>query len=79
MMEKPKGSSRDFLQIGTAKCGIVFGFAGVILAFLLLFLGLWKTLFVVLFFCIGFFLGFVDYKLEKIKKWINQLFPPKGE
>ena len=79
MMQKPNESGRDFFQIGTAKCGVAFGLAGVALAFLLLFLGLWKTLFIALLFCVGFFLGFVDHKQEKMKQLINQLFPPKGE
>ncbi len=68
-----------FPKIGTPICGILMGIAGAVIALMLLFLGFWRTLFVTLLFAAGYFIGACGNKTEHIKRWINRLFPPKGE
>ena len=69
----------NWLEVGTPRCGIVFGLVGVLVAVLLMVIGFWKTLFIAVMFAAGFVLGAINHKTAFIKSFINRLFPPKGE
>ncbi len=68
-----------WLTIGTKHCGWLIGLCGVALALMLLFLGFWRTLVISLFFAVGYLFGSNNQKIVGIKKFINKIFPPKGE
>lgn len=76
MMEHPND---NWFKIGTAQCGLLLGFAGAAIAFMLIFIGFFKTLLVCALFAAGFWLGTRTDKSTVIKSTINRLFPPKGE
>ncbi len=71
--------NKNWLQVGTTRCGIVYGLIGVLVAVLLMVIGFWKTFFIAAMFALGFVLGAVNHKTAFIKAFINRLFPPKGE
>ncbi|NLO86104.1 MAG: DUF2273 domain-containing protein [Clostridiales bacterium] len=78
-MDERDNKWSDFFKVGTPQCGIASGIVGALIALMLLFLGLWKTLFVALLFGLGYGFGAFTEKTEKIKAFINRIFPPKGE
>ncbi len=78
-MDEQQNNQNQWTTIGTTQCGLLCGAIGVALAFLLIFLGFWKSLVIALFFAVGFVLGAFRNKLDAVKKFINSMFPPRGQ
>ena len=67
--------NKNWFQVGTPQCGILFGLVGVAIALCLIFLGFWKTVLIALFFGLGYVLGafrnkkaFVEATISTISK-----------
>ncbi|MBR2925705.1 MAG: DUF2273 domain-containing protein [Clostridia bacterium] len=67
--------NKNWFQVGTPQCGILFGLVGVAIALSLIFLGFWKTVLIALFFGLGYVLGafrnkkaFVEATISTISK-----------
>lgn len=71
-----EGSS---LRVCTSKRGLLCGLAGAAMALMFLFLGFWRTLFVAALFAAGWYIGGVPQKAAHFKRFINKVFPPKGQ
>ena len=78
-MDEQQTKLNDWTKVGTPQCGLLCGLIGIALALFLIFLGFWKTLLIVVFFAVGFVFGAFRNKTNAIKRFINNLFPPRGQ
>ena len=78
-MEKQEHDMKSLLRIGTPQSGLLLATVGALVGLSLVTHGFWATLLIAACALVGYYLGANRDKAETSKRFINKLFPPKGE